>query len=165
MAWWSKIPGVNRIGRAIQRLTGPTPAPLPIPQPQQTYPLPWRYTLPEPVPTQPSDYGNWPIGEEEEDIGGYTPIYDDSGLYGGEPDEVVTLYDRNFQPIEYNRVTGEPIQMSSDEWYRETFRSGEELTEMYGIDNIDILKDLYDQGYIDDDDWDTWREIYGEMFA
>lgn len=126
-------------------------------------------SAPEMVPT---DSGDWIGGGQLYSQGDYDtssdyqPIYDDSYLYGGEPDDTVTLYSGpNLAPIEYDRVTGQEVHFTADDWYRETFRSEGDLIERYGIDNLDILYALDSEGYIDEHDWDTWRELYGAMFG
>jgi len=174
MAWYNRIPGVKQVVKAVNRFNqsfrrGGAPEP---PPRAPVQPSTQRYWLPEPV-VQPSPAGEWYVWDtEDEDVsepyepvyGGYEPVYDDSPLYGGEPDDTVTLYDQNGQPITYDKVYGTEVHFTGDQWYREAFRSQEDLLQRYGIDNIDILMALYNQGYINDQDWEYWREIYGGMF-
>jgi hypothetical protein len=81
----------------------------------------------------------------------------------GEPEwwgETVRIYgerDGFFQAYDY---TGE-------DWFNEVLRSQEELLELYGIDNIDIIHQLEQQGLWDPGgydepsaDWAYWRELY-----
>jgi hypothetical protein len=74
----------------------------------------------------------------------------------GEPewwDEDVTIYNDFFEPLTY---TGE-------DWYNETLNSSPENLELYGIDTLDIIHQLEDMGLWDADDWEYWREQYGEQ--
>jgi len=98
----------------------------------------------------------------------YEPVYDDRLLYDDRYREVrdntVIMYDQNLQPIEYDKETGEYVAFSGPEWYSQTFLPQEVLIAKYGIDNIDILNALKSGGYITDEDWQAWREVYGGMF-
>lgn len=73
----------------------------------------------------------------------------------GEPewwDQDVTIYNDFFAPITY----------TAEDWYNEvTVYNAEELMEMYGMDNLDIIHQLEDIGLWDADDWAYWRELYG----
>lgn len=194
MAWRDRLRGIGRaIGRVFGTSSAPPPPPPPRPRrpgpdwrdqrgptsihiPERVEPVGPQYWLPEPAPQrqppQPDDSGMWaPIDDEflpsepQAPVWGqYEPVYNDQPLYGGEPDDWITLYDMNVQPIEYNRITGEPVHYSADQWYRESLRSKDELLAEYGTDNLSIMRALYSQGYIDRDDWDTWRELYDSMY-
>lgn len=106
-----------------------------------------------------------------DDPGGGPPDYWENRWEAtGEPawwNDQVTIWDNNFQPLTY----------TAEDWFNEvTTYSGPELLEMYGMDNLDIIRQLEDQGlwgeelgyYYDDDgelhsyslDWAYWRENY-----
>lgn len=81
--------------------------------------------------------------------------WEDRWAETGEPewwDADVTIYNDFFEPITY----------TAEDWYNEvTVYNAEELMEMYGLDNLDIIHQLEDQGLWDSDDWAYWRELYG----
>lgn len=170
MAWWSRVPivrgiveRVNRVNRTLRppaREEQPYQPPPYQPRPQRVQRAQPIWSSVQPTVSQPADTGDWITSDE----GDYTPVYDDSSLYGGEPNETVTLYDQNIMPIEYEQDTGAPVSFTGPEWFAETFHSKEYLISKYGIDNIDILQALKQGGYITDEDWQAWREIYGGQF-
>jgi hypothetical protein len=65
----------------------------------------------------------------------------------------VTLYNDFLEPMTY----------TAEDWFNETLNSKEELLELYGLDNIDIIEQLEQMGLWDAEDWDYWREMYGEQ--
>ena len=73
-------------------------------------------------------------------------------LVGDEWYDDVTIYNDFFQPL----------TMTMQDWYDATLLGHEELLATYGIDNLDIIRQLEDQGIWDSDDWEIWREMYGE---
>ena len=56
----------------------------------------------------------------------------------------------------------QPITMPLGDWYETTLLDQEDLIDLYGIDNLDIIHMLEDYGYWDSDDWDLWRSMYEE---
>jgi hypothetical protein len=96
----------------------------------------------------PDDPGEPPEGPVD--------FWEDRWGDAGPPDwwnEDVTIYNDYFQELTYQGV----------DWYNETFNSNEENLELYGIDTLDIIHQLEDQGLWDADDWEYWRENYGEQ--
>jgi hypothetical protein len=76
-------------------------------------------------------------------------------LDSGEPiwwDEEITIYNDFF----------EPLTQTAEDWYNETLRPAAELQELYGIDNLDIIRQLEQEGLWDADDWEYWRDNYSE---
>lgn len=82
----------------------------------------------------------------------------------GEPEwwqESVTIYNDFFQPL----------TMVAEDWFNQTFSSSEENMALFGIDTLDIIRQLEAQGlwgveldeYGHSIDWAYWRENYGEM--
>lgn len=63
----------------------------------------------------------------------------------------------------YNDL-GFPIANSIEDWHDiATYNHADELLDIYGMDNLDIIRELEDLGLWDAEDWETWREAYGEQ--
>jgi hypothetical protein len=92
----------------------------------------------------------WYTGQDTE-----TGLWDDHWLDEGEPawwDSDITLFNSY----------GNDITFDAETWFNLTLEQSEVLEAAYGIDNLDIIHQLEDQGFWDADDWDYWREEYGE---
>lgn len=175
--WFTR--GISRVNNAVrtglQRAFGgtqPTVQPpardIRFPEPEEPPFIPLGGQL---APT-PADYGEDEIyGEEEE------PVYEQEPLPGLEeeyPDEV-TLYDDYFQAVETDRL------MTANDWLKEAQTNrGQALYDKYGVDNLDMIRQLKDQGYdytfIKFDKrkgvyreysglWRDWREAYEQAFG
>ena len=102
----------------------------------------------------PEDEGYDPLGYPED----YAEVEDPYGFFGGEVPEPwwyddVTLYN------DYN----ESITLPANEWYSATLIGDDIANEFYQMDVLDIIYELMDYGLWDSDDWETWREFYGEQ--
>jgi hypothetical protein len=68
-------------------------------------------------------------------------------LYGGDVDS----------------MTFTPYTLTAQEWYDATLMEPEQLREIYGITDLDIISiihQLEDQNLWDSEDWEIWREMY-----
>lgn len=85
----------------------------------------------------------------------------------GEPgwwDDQVTIYG------DWDGTSFASYTYTAEDWFNEvTTYSGPELIDMYGLDNIDIINQLMDQGLWErgypgfpSEDWAYWRELYEE---
>lgn len=156
--WFTR--GINRINDAAKNLLGsiggeqPTPAEeveeqeyiAPPPEEEEyedEYEEPYEQPI-QPPPEEPPLGGGWDYGTE--------PTY---RLYGD------------------GAHAGEHWDKTGPEWIGEAYLSNYELIELYGLDNLDVLEQLIDEGYDYDyiseitgevisGVWHDWREIYGE---
>jgi hypothetical protein len=149
LAWWNRVPGVNRIVSGINRIndrlagTGGT-------QPQRMN-VPDRYDL------QPTPEGYWRESVTQDFLPPRDVEPEDDYWYGEDiPEPEVDMYGQYLEPLP---------SMSVEEWQQEALRPKEYLLERYGIDNLDIMHRLDSMGYIDDKDWEDWRDWYGSMYG
>lgn len=87
----------------------------------------------------------------------YGEVEDPYGFFGGDvPDpwwgEPITLYD-DF---------GEMHTLTAQEWYSATMEDPGLIEDLYTMEALDIIHQLEDYGLWDSDDWEIWREHYGE---
>jgi hypothetical protein len=104
--------------------------------------------------------------EDEEFEGGFDPfgypedyaeVEDPYGFWHGETPESWWSNDLTLE-----NPNGESITMEAGEWYEATLNNDEINQAFYGMDTLDIIDDLIDLGLWEDEDWETWREQYGE---
>lgn len=92
----------------------------------------------------PNDDGTWPD----------EPVESSTEFWMGQE---ITVYDAYLEPIN---------SMTKDEWMEiVTELNGDDTIELFGIDNIDIIKDLERQGYWEVEDWEYFREMYEANFG
>ena len=113
------------------------------------------------------------------DIFGFPDEEEPEGRYYGE--EYNPYESFTYTPVWEERYTiygdgahrGQSWTMTGQEWVGEAYLDQYSLIELYGLDNLDIIEDLMDQGYdylIQSDItgewisglWEDWRELYGE---
>lgn len=92
---------------------------------------------------------------EGEPYGGPFPQGEEPDWYGNE----VQLEDDYGDWVETSRP------MTVDDWLQEALRPKEYLLDKYGIDNIDILRQLQEDDLIGPEDWDQWRTIYDYLYG
>lgn len=87
---------------------------------------------------------------------------DDGGLEDvneyGYSDEQYGIQENPFDPFsEWHFNTKE-------DWFNEvTYATADTLFEDYGMDRLEIIRALEAEGVWDAEDWDDWRELYGEQ--
>jgi|SRR5215469_6651335 len=106
-----------------------------------------------------SDIFGGPPDDQEYDPLGYpvdfAEVEDPYGFFHGElPADY--WYDNLTIEDEFGYQHTAPIS----EWYEATMTDDEITQVQYGMDPIDIIYELEDMGYWDEDDWEIWREFY-----
>jgi hypothetical protein len=113
-------------------------------------------------PAPPPDYGDEPIGGPIP--GGYDepverPTYDISDLQETEYDRPnVVVHDAQGQVIPEYHSKEEWIQIASTE-------RPSALIDEYGVDGLDIMFSLEDDGLLDEADWEQWRDLYESLWG
>jgi hypothetical protein len=148
-SWFSRftnaVAGVlTGIGRAIGGAQ-PEPTPSPGQEPSGGYGGDWGEDAGDLLD---EDY-------EGEPYGGPFPPGEEPDWYGNE----VQLEDDYGDWVETDRP------MTVQDWLQEALRPKEYLLDKYGIDNIDILRQLQEDDLIGPEDWDQWRTVYDYLYG
>lgn len=102
----------------------------------------------------PDDEGYDPLGYPED----YAEVEDPYGFWYGDMPEA-WWYDEVTLRDDYD---GEHT-LQANQWWEASLQ-GDEITNMlYSMDVLDIIHELEEYGLWDSDDWDRWRELYGEQ--
>lgn len=114
-------------------------------------------------PAPPEEYADEPVGgpipggydEPVEDV----PVWDISHLTELEDERPnVAVHDAQGHAIDEYHTKEEWIQIAANE-------RPSTLVDMYGIDGLDIMFSLEDDGLLDSADWEEWRDLYESIWG
>src|SRR5215469_13307266 len=126
---------VNNVNSAIRSVTRQPPPP----RPRGPSQLPGEVFPAEPI--APSE----PVAQEPFFAEPTPPVEPWPEWFGNE----VTIYNDFFEPIDTNLLTGERLPpMTETDWFAEAVNNDQAtLVAKYGIDHVDIIKELIREGY------------------
>lgn len=114
-----------------------------------------------PAPSPPQDTGDYGGGiadddYEDEPYGGpFPPGTDQPDWFGNE-----------WTPTDdYGDYVATDRPMTVEDWLQEALRPKEYLLDKYGIDNLDILRQMQEEDLIGPEDWDQWRNVYDYLYG